>query len=45
MPTTYAKNKIHIYNYYKNHPEKIKKIRHNNYAWKKIKIVFFNILL
>ena len=49
MSLTYQQNKRHIYSYYTNHPEKIKRMRvsqnHRGYVWRKIKFEFFNILL
>lgn len=49
MPPTYEQNKKHIYNYRLNnldkwrHADRVRKNR--QYAWKKISIVFLNILL
>lgn len=48
MSPTYKQNKKHIYNYYANHPEKIKQIRvsqnRKGYIWRKIKMEFLGIL-
>lgn len=49
MPTTYSKNKAHIYKWRQNNNEKYKencKIHQRKYQiWKKIKMDFLNILL
>ena len=49
MSPTYKQNKIHIYNYYANHPDKIKEIRvfqnRRAYCWRKIKMEFLAILI
>jgi len=48
MSKTYAQNKVHIYNYRINHPDKIKEMRilsnKRSYIWKKIKLEFLGIL-
>ena len=49
MSPTYQQNKKHIYNYYANHPDKIKQIRVSQnqryHSWRKVKFEFLNILL
>ena len=48
MPVPYAQNKIHIYNYRINHPDKMKQIRITSnargYIWRKIKFEFLSIM-
>lgn len=49
MPTTYSKNKSHIYKWRQNNSDKYKeccKVNQKKYqCWKKIKMEFLNILL
>jgi len=49
MPLPYSQNKKHIYKWVENNRERFREIDNRQkkraYAWKKIKIEFFNILL
>jgi hypothetical protein len=49
MPTTYAKNKKHIYKWLEHNQDRHREINRKNQrkyeAWKRIQKIYFNILL
>jgi hypothetical protein len=49
MPVSYAKNKVHIYNWNAKNPERSRELsraRTKRYdTWKRIQKIYFNILL
>lgn len=49
MPTTYQKNKQHIYKWRQDNYEKMKSINrksaHKYYVWKKVSVIYLNILI